>query len=74
METTFSILMKPRVFDNDLPLNNPGALDLIIIRYRRDYTDGSNSNTDWIISYFDCKFVKPDDFKEFKSFSDIFKM
>lgn len=70
VETTFSILMKPRVFEEGLPLN-PANLDLILIKFLRDYTDGADANTDWKISYIDCKFVRPVNFEEF---NDIFKI
>ena len=67
MEATFTILMKPKVFDRDVQLS-PANLDLIIIRFLRDYTDGPNSNTDWIISYFSCEFPKLRDFPDLAKF------
>lgn len=56
--------MKPKVFDRDVRLSAVN-LDLVILRFLRDYTNGPESNTDWIISYFSCEFPKVGDFPDF---------
>ena len=53
VEATLTILKKN---DNE-KLNKLLFSDLIIVKFARDYTDGENSNTDWIISYYDHLFV-----------------
>ena len=55
VEATLTILKKN---DNE-KLNKLLFSDLIIVKFARDYTDGENSNTDWIISHYDHKFVDP---------------